>query len=89
MPSYGNPTAEQIAKATDHAEGRANRRAIFAAYRAADDSHLWPICGRFSVVERAIRQQQRYERHYGPSYGIELCYAIDARISDIVNGANR
>jgi hypothetical protein len=80
-------TAEEIAKETDHLEGRANRAAINALYRAQDESHLYPINGRFDGTERAIRKAQRYERDSGiVHFGLEYCYLIDSMLSEIVNG---
>lgn len=38
--------------------------AVNREYRSKDDSHLWPIRGKFSVAERAIRQA-RYVRREG------------------------
>ena len=49
-------TAEKIAELTDHKDGIANIRAINTLYRAQDESHLWPVRGRFNVTERAIRK---------------------------------
>jgi len=78
-------TAEQIAKATDHLEGLANIRAINKMFRDQDDSHLWPINGRFNVTERAIRQAREFKRHTGPSYGLEYAYTLEQLTSQIVN----
>ena len=79
-------TAEQIAKLTDHKEGLANIRAINKLYREQDESHLYPILGRFNVTNRAIRRINReYTRHNGPLYGLEYCYCLENVISQIVN----
>ena len=36
--------------------------AVNREMRQNDESHLWPICGKFSVAERAIRQARSYLR---------------------------
>ena len=38
---------DHIVERADRYTGRANRAAINRAFRAADQSHLWPINGRF------------------------------------------
>lgn len=62
-------------------------RAVNRAFRDADESHLWPICGQFDATERAIRQAQSYRRDSGSGYGLEYIYLLDGLLSDIVNGA--
>lgn len=55
------------------------------AARLLDESHLWPIRGKFNVTERAIRQL-RVERRYIPIDDIETYRERLAQIeSDIVN----
>lgn len=76
-------TAEEIAKETDHLYGVANIRAINKIYRSMDDSHLWPIKGKFNATERAIRQVRN---NSDPLYGLEYCYAIESELTIIVNG---
>jgi len=78
-------TAEQIANETDSKNGLANIRAINKAYRAQDDSRLWPINNRFNATERAIRQARKLQRESGAVYGLEYCYMLDSLISSIVN----
>jgi len=78
-------TAEQIANETDSKNGLANIRAINKAYRAQDDSRLWPINNRFNATERAIRQARKLQRDGGTVYGLEYCYMLDGLISSIVN----
>lgn len=79
-------TAEQIAQAAESYNGLANTAAINRAYRAQDESHKWPIRGRFDVTERAIR---RTRRNFGlcgyPCEGLEYALALDAEMSRIVN----
>ncbi len=74
---------DKIAARTDHLEGRANIAAINRAFRAADESHLWPVNGAFDVTERAIRRARRLGLVTG---GYEYCATLEAIISEIVNG---
>ena len=50
---------DRIAERAERYTGRANRAAINKAFRAADESHLWPINNRFDATERAIRAVRR------------------------------
>ena len=77
----------RIAERAERYTGRANRAAINRAFRAADESHLWPVNGRFSATERAIRAVQRYMREADTLSGLEYAYALDAELSRIVNAA--
>jgi hypothetical protein len=79
------PTPEQIAAQTDHLNRLANIRAINKQFRQQDESHLFPINGRFNATERAIRQACRIANANGPVYGLEYCYLLDNLISTIVN----
>jgi hypothetical protein len=76
-------TPYQIAEKTDNTKGIANIRAINKILKSQDESHLWPINGRFNVTNRAIRQAQKFDC---PVYGIEYCLLLDNLISNIVNG---
>lgn len=79
-------TPEEIAELTrDIAPGLASIRAINRLYRRQDESHLFPIRGRFNVTERAIRQARQYQRDAGAVGGFEYCYLLDSLISQIVN----
>ena len=79
-------TPYQIADATDHFYGIANTRAINRIYRQHDQSHLWPICGRFNATERAIRRTRReFAACSEPCVGLAYCLALDSALSDIVN----
>ena len=79
-------TPYQIAdQAADH-DGRANIARINALFRAQDESHLWPVAGRFNATERAIRRLQRAQRDGACiAPGLEYALALDAEISRIVN----
>lgn len=80
-------TPEQIAAL---AEKRAQTelgviRVINSEYRRADESHLYPILGRFNVTDRAIRHVRAFMRDYGSLSALEYAYALDAEIGRIVN----
>jgi len=81
-------TPEKIAELTDDLEGIANIRAINKLYRQQDESHLWPISGRFNVTERTIRKARAFQRDAGAVYGIEYCYLLENIMSNIVNDPN-
>ena len=78
----------RIAERAERYTGRANRAAINRSFRAADDSHLWPVNGRFDATERAIRAVQRFMREGGYDLtGLEYALALDAELSRVVNAA--
>lgn len=60
-------------------------RKINAAFRAADESHLYPINGRFDATERAIRRVRKLMQANGSMGGLEYAYVLDSEISRIVN----
>lgn len=61
-------------------------RQINAYFRENDDSHLWPICGRFDATERAIRRIRRRQREGLCVYpGLEYYLTLEHEISEIVN----
>ena len=64
-----------------------SRRAINKMFLNNDESHLWPINGKFNATEHAIRRVNRMERYNGALYGYEYAMAIDEEISKIVNSA--
>jgi hypothetical protein len=81
-------TAEQIWSDAERnsTTARYERVLINQAFRAQDDSHKWPINGRFNVTERAIRAARRFERESGCMMtGLEYALFLDAEISRIVN----
>lgn len=53
-------------------------RQINKEFRAKDDSHLWPILGKFNATERAIRQARKFDTD-------EYEELLDELISKIVN----
>lgn len=81
-------TAEQIAAKTDHiTDTEKNRAAIRKIYHAQDDSHLWPIQGKFNVTTRAAKLVSYYLIR-GAGYdlaGLEYCLALENEMSNIVN----
>ena len=78
---------DRIAERAKRYTGRANRAAINKAFRAADESHLWPINNRFDATERAIRAVRRFMHEAGELSGLEYALALDAALSRVVNGA--
>jgi hypothetical protein len=78
-------TAEQIAKRAESLDGLSNIKAINRLYRKQDESHLYPINGRFDATERAIRKARAFQRESGAVYGLEYAYLIESMLSDIVN----
>lgn len=81
-----NPTAEKIATTFEHLDGIASIREINRIYRAMDESHLWPICGRYNATERAIRRVRALRRDCPIDDGLEYCYALESALHEIVNG---
>lgn len=61
------------------------RRQINAYFRKNDESHKWPICGRFNATERAIRRVRRYG--FGVYGGLEYYLAVEHELIEIVNAA--
>ena len=62
-----------------------SRRQINAYFRENDESHKWPICGRFNATERAIRRVRRYG--FGVYGGLEYYLAVERELTEIVNAA--
>lgn len=68
------------------ADRASSTREINRLFRAQDDSHLYPINGRFNVTERAIRRTRAHFRECGlVCDGLEYCLALDAEMFRIVN----
>lgn len=62
-----------------------NIRQVNRYFRSTDESHKWPICGKFNATERAIRRLRK-QRKEGLCLDVtEYAYALDAEISYIVN----
>lgn len=61
-------------------------RQINAYFRSIDDSHKWPICGRFNATERAISRLRRLRREgLEVNEGLEYYLALERIIIEIVN----
>lgn len=79
-------TPYQIAELADQYVGTYNRAVINKMFRAQDDSHLWPVSGRFNATERAIRRLQNQQRDgLVINDGLEYALALESEISSIVN----
>ena len=78
-------TAEQIAEIVRDKDGVANIRAINNLYRQQDESHLWPVSGRFNVTERAIKRLKGFRQTNMAIYGLEYCYCLEGIMQGIVN----
>ena len=65
-----------------------NVRQINALFRKHDESHLWPICGRFNVTDRAIRRLRKFMQYNGTVSGFEYALMLDNEIGTIVNQSN-
>lgn len=61
-------------------------RQINKIFRDADESWLYPVCGRFNATERAIRRLKKQQRE-GMEFSSSLEYwlALDAEIERAVN----
>ena len=82
-----NLTPYEIAAMAEDLDGLANIRRINALFREQDESHLYPICGRFNATERAIRRIRKAQADGACiNPGLEYALALDAEISAIVNG---
>jgi hypothetical protein len=61
-------------------------RQINAHFMKNDDSHLWPIRGRFNATERAIRRiRNRRREGLCVNSGYEYYLTLEKEISEIVN----
>lgn len=64
-------------------------RHINRLFRDHDESHKWPVCGKFNVTERAIRHVRKFTRYHGPVSGFAYASMLDQEISNIVNLCNQ
>ena len=80
-------TAEQIAAKTEHIDDTdKNRAAIRKLYHAQDESHLWPIRGRFNLTTKAAKKVGWFEGETGQYFtGLEYCYILEDFMSQIAN----
>lgn len=66
-----------------------DKRRINNEFRKKDDSNLWPICGRFSVAERAIRRARKLAQANGEfSSAYEYQMVLENICSEIVNNSD-
>ncbi len=80
---------ENIALIYEHKDGLASRRAILSHFRRIDESHLYPVRGKFNATNRAIARLKRFEKRSGfYLLGLELCLELDHILSDIINDPN-
>lgn len=79
-------TAHQIAELADNLVPSAQRSFIRKAFLRQDESHLYPINGRFNATQRAINRLERFERDGLVIDGaLEYALELDMQISEIVN----
>lgn len=79
-------TPEEIAEQADkRSKAGGNITIINNLFRAQDESHLWPICGKFNATERAIRRARDIRRETGPIFGLKYALLVNDIISQIVN----
>lgn len=65
-----------------------NVREINRYFRKNDESHKWPVCGRFNATERAIRKLRKLRRDgLDVSPGLEYYLSLERLIGEIVNAA--
>lgn len=61
-------------------------RQINKYFREHDQSHLFPICGKFNATERAIRKIRKLRRKgLEVNEGLEYYLTLDREVSEIVN----
>jgi hypothetical protein len=75
-------TEEQLFNSLKNYKGREFIKRVNNYYRQRDESHLYPVRGKFNVTERAIRKLKRDGECLD---GLEYIYALSAEISKIVN----
>jgi hypothetical protein len=88
MRAYKPSTAKlALAEANNgYKEGIAIIRAVNKVFRERDESHLFPIRGKFDVTERAIRRVRKMYHDGAEWYSAEDYIAhLEATISEIVN----
>jgi hypothetical protein len=84
-------TIEQVLKANNISlfESTSNTsilRCVNKILRSRDDSHLWPISGKYNATNRAIRYYSRiYFNNNGPCSVYEYISGINQLISNYVN----
>ena len=74
----------RVAKEAELYNGKAEIAYINNAYLKVDDSHLYPINGKFNATKRAIGRLRKVRKDI-PMQGLEYCLALENEISNIVN----
>lgn len=83
-----NLTAEQIDANTQDIDCPVEQvTAMKALFAEQDQSHLYPINGKFNATEMAFSQVEQLEECNGALYGLEFAYAVETALSEIVNEA--
>lgn len=77
-------TPEQIHEKTMYLNGRQSITAINKLFRDQDESHKWPVNGKFNATDKAIRKVRQYRGYYRD--GLEYALILDRWISSTVNG---
>lgn len=80
-------TPDQIADAVKDLTGKKQLMEINRLLREQDESHLWPIYGKFNCTNRAIRKAQELRSYHGDMGPLEYCMLVDSIISAIVNNS--
>lgn len=62
-----------------------SREQVNSFFLKMDESHLWPINGRFNATEVAIERLKNLENDMGKLDVVEYAHALDYEISNIVN----
>lgn len=78
-------TPEQIADAVKDLSGKKQFMEMNRLLREQDESHLWPVRGRFNVTNRAIRKARQFISECGTLEPLEYCLLVDSLVSEMVN----
>ena len=76
---------EEFVKVAEHRTWKENISFINKLFLIFDESHKYPVNGKFNVTQRAIYRVARIATIVGSSYGLEHATALNAEIADIVN----
>ena len=76
---------EEFVKIAERRTGKENITFINKLFLIFDESHKYPINGKFNATQRAIYRVARIATIVGSCYGIEHATALNSEITDIVN----
>lgn len=76
---------EEFVKVAEHRTGKENISFINKLFLIFDESHKYPVNGKFNVAQRAICRVAKIETITGSSYGLEYATALNTEIANIVN----